>query len=193
MNLRKDHSHVSNQLIVNELLWFAGWWLILYLGPCVETHGLQGSCHCLSSGPSVKCFVECMWTILVPSAVFVICVFYHNFQRLMSRLEQRWRAQRSVISIVNCRIPWTNRDLNVYCALGISLKACLLQSLFWFIPAHCIVCVSVFYCVSWCSLPLTHVIHGAWSPDWHIEEHCGYHMLCFWWVGTVFWELDNTL
>jgi hypothetical protein len=93
--------------------------------------------------------------------LFVICVFHHNFQRLMSRLEQRWRAQRSVISIVNCRIPWTNRDLNVYCALGISLKACPLQSLCWFIQAHCIVCVSVFYCVLWCALPLMHVIHGA--------------------------------
>jgi hypothetical protein len=58
----------------------------------------------------------------------------HNFQRRMSRLEQRWRAQRSVISIVNCRIPWTNRDLNVYCAFGISLKACLLQCLLIFMP-----------------------------------------------------------
>ena len=62
----------------------------------------------------------------------------HNFQRRMSRLEQRWRAQRSVISIVNCRIPWTNRDLNVYCAFGISLKACLLQCLLIFMPlTHC--------------------------------------------------------
>ena len=58
----------------------------------------------------------------------------HNFQRRMSRLEQRWRAQRSVISIVNCRIPWTNRDLNVYCAFGISLKARLLQCLLIFMP-----------------------------------------------------------
>ena len=59
----------------------------------------------------------------------------HNFQRRMSRLEQRWRAQRSVISIVNCRIPWINRDLNVHCAFGISLKACLLQSLLYILPA----------------------------------------------------------
>ena len=28
-----------------------------------------------------------------------------------------------MISIVICRIPWTNKDLNVYCAFGISLKA----------------------------------------------------------------------
>ena len=58
----------------------------------------------------------------------------HNFQRWMSRLEQRWRAQRSVISIVNCRIPWTNRDLNVYCAFGLFLKACLRQCLLIFMP-----------------------------------------------------------
>ena len=58
----------------------------------------------------------------------------YNFQRRMSRLEQRWRAQRSVISIVNCRIPWTNRDLNVYCAFGLFLKACLLQCLLIFMP-----------------------------------------------------------
>ena len=61
----------------------------------------------------------------------VLCWIYlkNNFQRLMSRLEHWWRAQRSVISIVNCRIPWTNRVLNAYCAFGISLKACLLQRL----------------------------------------------------------------
>ena len=57
------------------------------------------------------------------------CNFIYNFQRWMSWLEQRWRAQRSAISIVNCRIPWTNRILNAYCAFGISLKACFLQCL----------------------------------------------------------------
>ena len=51
----------------------------------------------------------------------------NNFQRRMSRLDRQWRAQRSVINIVNCRIPWINRILNVYCAFGISLEACLLQ------------------------------------------------------------------
>ena len=64
----------------------------------------------------------------------VLNIAFHNFQRRMSRLEQRWRAQRSVINIVNCRIPWTNRDLNVYCAFGISLKACLLQCLYLLMP-----------------------------------------------------------
>ena len=79
------------------------------------------------------------------------CHFSYNFQRRMSRLEQRWRAQRSVISIVNCRIPWTNRDLNVYCAFGISLKACLLQCLLIFMP-HAIskaiwFCLCAYLCV----------------------------------------------
>ena len=53
----------------------------------------------------------------------------------MSRFDQRWRAQRSAISIVNCRIPWTDRDLNAYCAFGISPKACLLQCLCFVVPA----------------------------------------------------------
>ena len=84
------------------------------------------------------------------AVVFHLYVEY-NFQRRMSRLEQRWRAQRSVISIVNCRIPWTNRDLNVYCAFGISLKACLLQCLLIFMPpalskAIWFSCVCVFVC-----------------------------------------------
>ena len=63
------------------------------------------------------------------------CNFIYNFQRWMSRFDQRWRAQRSAISIVNCRIPWTDRDLNAYCAFGISLKACLLQCLCFVVPA----------------------------------------------------------
>ena len=54
----------------------------------------------------------------------------YNFQRRMSRFEQRWRVQRSAISIVNCRFPWADRDLNTYCAFGISLKAYVLQCLF---------------------------------------------------------------
>ena len=58
--------------------------------------------------------------------------FTNNFQRQMSRLKQRWRAQRSVISIVNCRIPRTNRTLNVHCAVGLFLAACLLQCLYSF-------------------------------------------------------------
>ena len=70
--------------------------------------------------------ITCQW--LLPFSTY-------NFQRWMSRFEQRWRAQRSAISIVNCRIPWTDRDLNAYCAFGISLKACLLQCLCFVVPA----------------------------------------------------------
>ena len=66
------------------------------------------------------------------------CVCYnwlnHNFQRWMSRLGQRWRAQRSVITFVNCRIPWINRALNACCAFGIYLTACLLWCLLVWLP-----------------------------------------------------------
>ena len=53
----------------------------------------------------------------------------NNFQQGMSRLAYRGRAQQSVISIVNCKIPRITRILNVHCAFGVSLKACLLQCL----------------------------------------------------------------
>ena len=85
----------------------------------------------------------------------------HNFQRWMSRFEQRWRAQRSAISIVNCRIPWTDRDLNAYCAFGISLKACLLQCLFCVVSAavafkH----AAVRFCASRCACYLCQCFWG---------------------------------
>ena len=89
--------------------------------------GIMGACHLLDVCVAISftffdyCF-ECF-------------LHSYNFQRLMSRLEQRWRAQRIVISIVNCRIPWINRTLNVDCAFGISLKACLLQCPIHFMPA----------------------------------------------------------
>lgn len=40
-------------------------------------------------------------------------IIFYNFQWRMSRFKNWWRAQRSVINIVSCRIPWTNRFLNV--------------------------------------------------------------------------------
>ena len=58
------------------------------------------------------------------SSEWISISLFDNFQRRMSRLEQRWRAQRSVISIVNCRIPWTNRDLNVHCAFHKQTSGC---------------------------------------------------------------------
>ena len=87
------------------------------------------------------------------------CVCYnwlnHNFQRWMSRLGQRWRAQRSVITFVNCRIPWINRALNVFCAFGIYLKACLLWCLLGLIPvawtADGAYLLPVCMCAQWCA------------------------------------------
>ena len=89
--------------------------------------------------PLLSGYRVCLSDVLFCDQSFILggwppVIASYNFQRRMSRLEQRWRAQRSVISIVNCRIPWTNRDLNVYCAFGISLKACLLQCLLIFMP-----------------------------------------------------------
>ena len=123
--------------------------------------GISSASSCSSSR-----VVDQYWTVFLYCEATIVCWIAHvsaycfgwlstscieyNFQRRMSRLEQRWRAQRSVISIVNCRIPWTNRDLNVYCAFGISLKACLLQCLLIFMPPtpskaiwKCRVCVFV--------------------------------------------------
>ena len=59
----------------------------------------------------------------------------HNSQRWMSRLGQRRRAQRSVVTTVNCRIPRTNRNLNAVCAFGTCLKVCLFQCLSNLLPA----------------------------------------------------------
>ena len=121
--------------------------------------------------------VDWHWTVFLCREATVICwnayvyvscsgwfatsVHLHNFQRRMSRLEQRWRAQRSVISIVNCRIPWTNRDLNVYCAFGISLKARLLQCLLIFMPL-------TYSKTFWCCHVCVFVCQGASCP-WRIQ------------------------
>ena len=79
------------------------------------------------------CRLSCEKILVVVHCV-VCCWFYHNFQRWMSRLGQRWRAQRSVITFVNCRIPWINRVLNACCAFGIYLTACLLWCLLVWLP-----------------------------------------------------------
>ena len=82
---------------------------------------------------------------------FVPSLSSYNLQWWMSWLEHWWRAQRSVISIVNCRIPWINRILNVFCAFGTFLRACLLQSLLLLLPVtlgSSASSVSVCLCVS---------------------------------------------
>ena len=135
MNLRKDHSHTSTYFTVNFLceLLYGGWGVSRTL-----VHQFAGSGAALEMLPLLWSYrYLCTTQMCLPLFLRVVSgpsFFEHNFQRRMSRLEQRWRAQRSVISIVNCRIPWTNRDLNVYCAFGLFLKACLLQCLLIFMP-----------------------------------------------------------
>ena len=141
MNLRKDHSHTSNSIHCEPSA--------VSLCPRMEA-----SCGSISWGGisrAVRVILDrlpLLWSYRYSFESLSVHVYLalggfpphclkHNFQRRMSRLEQRWRAQRSVISIVNCRIPWTNRDLNVYCAFGIYLKARLLQCLLISMPlAH---------------------------------------------------------
>ena len=53
-----------------------------------------------------------------------------QFQHWMPWLGWWWRVQQSVISMLNSRISWINRDLNAHCAFGVFPKACLLQRLF---------------------------------------------------------------
>ena len=83
----------------------------------------------------MHCKLVCSHRLFFRMKVYVASSSYvhwgvYNFQRWMSRFEQRWRVQRSAISIVNCRFPWANRVLNTYCTFGIFLKACVLQCLF---------------------------------------------------------------
>ena len=79
----------------------------------------------------------CCWASLCLALhLFILFVFgvsyplcHHNFQHWMSWLGWWWRVQQSVISMLNSRISWINRDLNAHCAFGVFLKACLLQRL----------------------------------------------------------------
>jgi len=54
----------------------------------------------------------------------------------MSRLEQRWRTPQNAISVVNGRIPRIKRKLNAYCTFRISLKVCLVQGVYIFMPRN---------------------------------------------------------
>ena len=145
----------------------------LHLWACVRRRGFHSASSCMGSRVVDQyrtVFLYCEATVICwTTFVYVFCFGWsttsciiHNFQRRMSRLEQRWRAQRSVISIVNCRIPWINRDLNVYCAFGICLKACLLQCLLILMPLTC--CTKLV----WCSHVCVFVCQGASRP-WRIQ------------------------
>ena len=115
----------------------------------------------------------------------------HKFQLWMSRFERRWRVQWSAISIVNCRIPWADRNLNAYCAFGISLKACVLQWLQFAASAIAATHKISFYCGSLflkpCRVPFGYSPEGCdWqgrcvsvslqvvlSWSWPCLPHCG--------------------
>ena len=168
MNLRKDHSHASK----NSL--------------CIQSVSLS-----LEMNLSIRCYLEdsravgvgwMAYTSYVASVLlcchhfltsfnsfagFVPCPLIYNLQWWMSWLEHWWRAQRSVISIVNCRIPWINRILNVFCAFGTFLRACLLQSLLLLLPVAfggSASCASVRPCVS----------RNTFSCPWHTQCACLY-------------------
>ena len=153
---------------------------------CFLVHWFAGSGSTLDRLPllwSYHWFVETHMCLCVAQGGCPPDSIKHNFQRRMSRLEQRWRAQRSVISIVNCRIPWTNRDLNVYCAFGTYLKACLLQCLLIFMPlthSNSLVLSCVRVCVPRILVTLTHSVHRYYPQQaiW-ITPRC-HALLCCW-------------
>ena len=114
--------------------------------PLADTNGRWAGHDALQTCPFPS-LASCMQVYAASSSYIYWGVY--NFQRWMSRFEQRWRVQRSAISIVNCRIPWADRDLNTYCAFGIFLKACVLQCLFalilkmlLYVYIHVMVCCS---------------------------------------------------
>ena len=162
---------------------------------CVLVHEFAGSGSALDCLPFLWSYRYLLKYICICVLLWVVdhLMIKHNFQRRMSRLEQGWRAQRSVISIVNCRIPWTNRDLNVYCAFGISLKARLLQCLLIFMPltySNLLVLSCVRVCVSKSFVPLTHSVHRC-CPQQAIWITLLCHtLLCCW---SLAWYNSNFL
>ena len=79
-----------------------------------------------------------MWLVSVRVVVFLLSELHTLFQPCFEWKTFSdgclgsilwWRAQWSVIIIVNCRIPGTNRTLNTYNALGRCLRVLLAQSL----------------------------------------------------------------
>ena len=134
MNLRKDHSHASNIHNLKFSVWASGWgWTKCCLMWKLEGRWTEAVLPCCFVGATV-CLAHTALRLNLYLFVCACCM-YHNFQRWMPRLEQRWRAQRSVIIFVNCRIPWINRALNVFCAFGLYLKACLRWCLYGLIQS----------------------------------------------------------
>ena len=103
--------------------------LLTYIQGCQPWPGglpLFCSCLLLCLGITAPCLPNLF--ILVSRVLNPLC--HHNFQHWMSWLGWWWRVQQSVISMLNSRISWINRDLNAHCAFGVFPKACLLQRLF---------------------------------------------------------------
>ena len=155
--------------------------------PLADTNGWWAGHDALQACP-LPSLTSCIQVYAVSFSDIYLGVY--NFQRWMSRFEQRWRVQRSAISIVNCRFPWADRDLNTYCAFGISLKAYVLQCLF-------ILILNIFFVVKlflWLAIPhilLTFVCIYFWGSvidktavcrsackyfcewSWLCSRHCG--------------------
>ena len=116
--------------------------------------------------------IKCSTSLQYPAAkqiYFSFCKLLFTrssyiFQRWMFRFEQRWRVQRSAISIVNCRIPWADRVLNTCCAFGIYLKVCLLQCSFHCFN-KCLRSVTVSFCASICVRLRVFTLEAC---DWNI-------------------------
>lgn len=177
MNLRKDHLHIFWQEHNDLVLW-------VLVGMCCYaasshtfrdvSHGQAGcllsACCCVWAS---LCLVNPLYSFLF-QGVNPLC--HHNFQHWMSWLGWWWRVQQSVISMLNSRISWINRDLNAHCAFGVFLKACLLQRLFFNIPeampwlSHAWLVHAL--CVT-AAMPLTHVMDSLSACLLHpIEDRC---------------------
>ena len=97
--------------------------MLKYIHPCVIERERASMLSCSKRGSFTsygftqypRPFVGTMWLL-----------FSYNFQQSILWLRPRWRAQWSVISIVNCRHPRINRILNAYCFSG------LVQRTVWF-------------------------------------------------------------
>jgi len=82
----------------------------------------------------------------------------------MSWLKQRGRAQRSVMSIVNCRTPGIDRHLNAACASGTGLGADLIQCCLVAMQAEVLSCfANLFVHQQLLLLLLTHLNIFAWA------------------------------
>ena len=151
-----------------------------------------GCCYAMATCCCGLCIIEpCLSIMFSFQGVSPLC--HHNFQHWMSWLGWWWRVQQNVISMLNSRISWINRDLNAHCAFGVFLKACLLQRMFSIINKLSWLCHAwLLYalCVT-ANLPLTHAMHSLAICNLHpFEDRC--FVACMWLVsGLLFSMLDD--